>query len=146
MILFTLLSFELLAQQPVQNFSLINVVDNSSVSLESFPNCNGIVILFTGNECIYDNYYSARVKSLINAYQGKIQFLLVNSYAEPSEAIDKMKSKYNSWSIGVPYLADKDQILMEALGARKSPEAFLLKITMENFRSCIAGQLMTTPR
>jgi hypothetical protein len=125
--LFVLLSLSLLAQQPVQNFSLVNVADNSTVSLESYPSCIGIVVLFTGNECVYDGYYMGRIRSLIDAYKGKIQFLLVNSYAEPNEAIDKMKDKYNSWSMGVPYLADKEQVAMEGLGARKSPEAFLLK-------------------
>jgi hypothetical protein len=124
---FLLFSFSLFAQQPVQNFSLVNVADDSTVSLESYPSCIGIVVLFTGNDCIYDNYYNGRIRSLIDAYKGKIQFLLVNSYTEPTEAIDKMKSKYNSWSLAVPYLSDKEQVAMERLGARKSPEAFLLK-------------------
>jgi hypothetical protein len=138
---FTVVSLELFAQQPVQNFSLINVADNNSVSLESFASSGGVVILFTGNECIFDNYYNTRVKSLIDAYKGKIQFLLVNSYVEPTEAIDKMKTKYSSWSIGVPYLADKQQTLMDALGARKSPEAFLLKNTNGKFSVVYSGAI-----
>jgi hypothetical protein len=140
-ILITLLSFRLFAQQPVQKFSLLNVADNSTVSLESYPSCSGVVVIFTGNDCIYDNYYSSRIKSLIETYKEKIQFLLVNSYTEPTEAIDKMKDKYNSLSIAVPYLADKEQMAMECLGAKKSPEVFLLKNVNGKFTTIYSGAI-----
>src|SRR6187402_52322 len=119
--------FAAMAQTTIQNFSLVNVADSKIVSLDSYPTCSGMVVLFTGNNCPYDAYYTARLKSLITSYQGKIQFVLINSYIEPEESIDKMKEKYNAWELSVPYLADKDQVVMESLGARKSPEAFLLK-------------------
>jgi hypothetical protein len=140
-VIITLLSFNLFAQQPVQNFSLLNVADNTTVSLESYPSCSGVVVIFTGNDCIYDNYYSGRIKSLIEAYKGKIQFLLVNSYTEPTEAVDKMKSKYNAWSVAVPYLADKEQVAMECLGAKKSPEVFLLKNVNGKFSTIYSGAI-----
>lgn len=126
-LLFALTATPLMAQTPVQNFSLVNVVDNSTVSLDGYSSCRGIVVLFTGNECAYDSYYTARIKAMIDVYKGKIQFLLVNSYVEPAESIDKMKAFYTLWGMGVPYLADKDQVAMECLNARKTPEAFLLQ-------------------
>jgi hypothetical protein len=123
----TFLNFTVVARQTVQNFTLPNVADNSMVSLEGFQSCSGMVVLFISNDCAYDGYYISRVKSLIDTYKGKIQFLLVNSYTEPNEAVDKMKIKYTNWGLGVPYLADKDQAAMNCLSAKKSPEAFLLK-------------------
>jgi len=134
------------AQQPVQNFSLLNVGDNTTVSLESFQSCSGLVVLFTSNDCAYDGYYTGRIKSLINAYKGKIQFLLVNSYIEPNEAADKMKTKYDAWALGVPYLADKDQTAMECLSAKKSPEAFLLKNAGGKYVLAYSGAIDDNPQ
>ncbi|PZR40571.1 MAG: thioredoxin family protein [Azospira oryzae] len=124
---FSIMMGSLFAQQPVQNFTLVNVADNSAVSLESYQSCSAIVVIFTGNECAYDGYYTARIKALVDKYKGKIQFLLINSYIEANESADKMRTVYNGWGMPVPYLADKDQTAMDCLNAKKSPEAFLLK-------------------
>ena len=109
----------------VQNFTLTNVVDGKSVSLDQFSSSAAIVVLFTSNECPFDNYYKDRVKELISAYAGKVQFLLVNSNIEPEESLEKMAIHYTD--MNVPYLSDKDQVVMNQFGARKSPEAFLIK-------------------
>lgn len=129
------------AQTPVQNFTLTNVVDGATISLDNYPTCSGLVILFTSNVCPYDGYYTARLKHLITTYQGKIQFLLVNSYQEPEESAVKMKSTSDTWTLSVPYLADKDQTAMECLGAKKSPEAFLLKNNGGNFSVVYSGAI-----
>jgi hypothetical protein len=142
----TILAFQLSAQTPVQNFSLVNVADNSTVALESFQSCSGVVVIFTGNECAYDGYYTARVKVLIDQYKGKIQFLLINSYVEANESIDKMKTALDSWGMGVPYLADKDQTAMECLGARKSPEVFLLKNSDGKYIPVYSGAIDDNPQ
>lgn len=142
----TCLSISLSAQTPIQNFTLLNVADSKTVSLDSYPTCSGLVVLFTGNNCPYDAYYTARVKSLVAAYQGKIQFVLVNSYVEPEESIDKMKEKYNAWGLSIPYLADKDQLAMENLGAKKSPEAFLLRNTGGKYFLSYAGAIDDNPQ
>ncbi|NOT74486.1 MAG: redoxin domain-containing protein [Cyclobacteriaceae bacterium] len=125
----------------VRNFSLTNVVDGSTVSLESYPSCSGMVIVFTSNACPYDKYYTARLKHLITTYQGKIQFLLINSYTEPEESADKMKAAYDGWTLPVPYLADKDQVAMECLTARKSPEVFLLKSINGKYEVVFSGAI-----
>ncbi len=134
------------AQQTIQNFTLPNVADNSSVSLEGFQSCTGLVVLFTSNDCAYDGYYISRLKSLVNTYKEKIQFVLVNSYIEPNEAADKMKAKYDAWGLGVPYLADKDQAAMNCLSAKKSPEAFLLKNTGGKYVLFYSGAIDDNPQ
>ena len=126
-LIFVASSLSLAAQTHVQNFTLTNVADGNSLSLEAYSNSPGIAVLFTSNECPYDHYYLDRIKNLINTYQGKIQFLLINSYQEPEEAEEKMKEAFGKWGLNVPYLSDKDQTAMTSLGAKKSPEVFLLK-------------------
>ena len=127
LIIVLLSSRSLTGQQVVQNFTLPNVADGSTVSLDGFPSCIGLVAIFTSNECAFDNYYTSRIKSLVDQYAGKIQFILINSYVDPAESMEKMVIEYKTWGLQVPYLADKDQTGMNCLGAKKSPEAFLLK-------------------
>jgi peroxiredoxin len=120
--LFLLISFGALAQ----NQPLTNVATGQTVSLRDFKGAKAIVIIFASNVCAYDGYYSDRLKSLFANYGSKVQFLLVNAYQEPEETEDKMKSKYDQWGFDVPYLSDKNQDWMKALGAKKSPEVFVL--------------------
>ncbi len=132
------------AQQVIESFTRVNVVDQKSISLDQFNAARGIVILFTGNECPFDNYYKSRIKQLINAYNDKVQFLLVNSYIDPQEAVEKMAIHYTD--LDVPYLADKDQSVMRSLGARKSPEAFLLKPADGKFLLVYSGAIDDNPQ
>lgn len=114
------------AQTPVENFSLTNVVTGTPVTLESFNTKTGVAIIFTSNNCPFDQYYTARIKTLVNDYQDKIGFLLVNAHTDPDETVEKMKAAFSGWGIPVAYLSDKDQVLMNSLGAKRSPEVYLL--------------------
>lgn len=131
--------------QVVQDFTLTNVVDGKAVSLSSFQSCEGIVVIFTSDNCAYDDKYRNRIKKLNDEYKGSIQFLLINSYPATEESMDEMKSAYAGWSLSVPYLADKDQTAMECLGARKSPEVFLLKKNKTEFLSVYSGAIDDNP-
>jgi peroxiredoxin len=109
-----------------QDQPLTNVANGQTVSIRDFKGARGVVIIFSSNVCAYDGYYTDRLKSLFAAYGAKVQFVLANSYQEPEEAEDKMKLKYGQWGFDVPYLSDKNQDWMKALGAKKSPEVFVL--------------------
>lgn len=137
-------SYGLTAQTPVQNFTLVNVADDKSLSLNQFSSSAVVVVLFTSNDCPFDNYYKDRIKEMINAYAGKVQFLLINSSIEPDESVEKMHIHLND--LNVPYLADKDQVVMNALGARKSPEAFLLKNSGGQFTTAYSGAIDDNPQ
>lgn len=132
------------AQSDIQNFSLTNVVNGKAVSLDQYSSLPAVVVLFTGNECPYDNYYKDRIKQLIDSHAGKVQFLLVNSHDDPQETPEKMVIHYTD--LGVPYLADKDQTVMSNFGARKSPEVFLLKPTAGKFSIVYSGAIDDNPQ
>ena len=87
-VIFIVFSALAYGQLPVQNFTLNNV-DGGPVSLDSYTSVAGIAVIFTGNECAFDNYYTDRIKLFIEMFSGKIQFLLINSYVEPGESADK---------------------------------------------------------
>lgn len=113
--------------QEVKNFKLVNVLNNQTISLDTYPSCEGMVIVFTSNACPYDEYYRNRITKISQAYQDRVPVILVNSHAEATDAPEKMLSKARQLNLSIPYLADKDQTLMANLDVRKSPEAFLLK-------------------
>ena len=113
--------------QAVNNFKLVNVLNNQTISLDTYPSCEGMVIIFTSNACPYDEYYRNRITKLSQAYQDRVPVVLVNAHTEPAESEEKMAARGKQLNLSVPYLADKTQTLMANLDVRKSPEAFLLK-------------------
>jgi hypothetical protein len=131
--------------QNIASQPLINVATDQSVVVSDFRAAKAVVVIFTSNVCAYDGYYAERLKSLFASYSSTVQFLLVNSYQEAEDAADKMKSKYDLWAFGVPYLADKDQVWMKALGARKTPEVFVLDPSAE-FKVVYSGAIDDNPQ
>ena len=88
------------AQTTVQNFTLTNVVDGKTVSLDQFSSNVGVVILFTSNECPFDNYYKDRIKEMIGNYAGKVQY-----WSSPIR-IEFCACASNHDAIGQPNLRD----------------------------------------
>ena len=127
--------------QQVPNFNLTNVVTGKTVSLETFPSCSGVVIMFTSNACPFDEYYRERIDQLAKDFQDKVPVLLVNSYTEPNESEESMLRKAQQAGISVPYLSDKNQVLMQSLGATKSPSVFLLKNSGGKFQVVYRGAI-----
>lgn len=129
-----------LAQQ-VADFSLTNVVNGKAVSLETYPSCSGVAIIFTTNACPYDEYYRGRISKLSNEYADKVPILLVNSSTDPVESTENMTKKAQQLNLSIPYLSDKDQSLMTKLGATKSPQVFLLKNEGGKFQVVYKGAI-----
>jgi len=128
----------LMAQQ-VPDFSLTNVVDGGKVSLAGYGSAPGVVVIFTTNACAYDEYYRARINKL--AKEQPVPVLLVNASTDAPESADNMTKAAQKWGLSSPYLADKDQTLMQSLGATKSPQAFVLKNTGGKFTVFYAGAI-----
>ena len=127
--------------QQIGNFSLVNLITGSDVSLDTYPSCSGIVIIFTSNNCAYDEYYRSRVDALSREFHDKVPVLLVNSGIDPIESADNMVRKVQQLGLKVPYLADKDQTVMKRFGATKTPQAFLLKNNGGNFSLVYSGAI-----
>jgi hypothetical protein len=138
---FMLCVTSLIAQAQVQNFTLTNVVNGKSISLDTYPSCAGLVIVFTTNACPYDEYYRTRISKISSEYQDKVPVLLVNSSADAAESAENMVKRAQQLGITIPYLADKDQTVMQSLGATKSPQVFLLKNAGGKFSIVYSGAI-----
>lgn len=143
---FVLVNISASAQTAIKSLILTDVTSGSEVSLDKYASFAGVVVLFTSNACPYDTYYTERLTSLITTYSGKVPFLLVNAHLNPEESEENMKAKAEAWSFKAPYLADKNQIAMSALGARRSPEAFLLKHVKDNYVIVYSGAIDDNPQ
>jgi len=144
MLVVLLMMANALKAQDVKDFSLTNTKDGKAVSLSGMSSSAGIALVFTSHECPFDNYYKERLKDLVANYSGKIQFVFINSNQESQESIEQMAIHYKD--INVPYLADKDQIAMETLGARKSTEVFLITNTGGKLTIVYSGAIDDNPQ
>lgn len=109
----------------VTDFTLTNVMNGKTVSLTNYKSSKGVVVIFIGQSCPYDNYYTRRINELISEYNSNTPVLLIN--AHPKETAEQMTAFGKAQNLSVPYLTDKDQLAMTSLGAEKSPSVFLLK-------------------
>lgn len=141
LLLMFVVSTSVLQAQTLSNFSLKNVIDNKQISLQDFSASPGLVIVFTSVACPFDGYYGNRIKQLQTEYSGKLSILLVNSYTEAPEAEEWMLKTAQANGLTLPYLSDKDQILMTQLNAQRSPEAFMLKNTNGQFTVAYHGAI-----
>lgn len=130
-----------LSAQTVSNFTLNNVINGKPVSLDTYPSCAGIAIIFTSNSCAFDEHYRARISKLASDYSDRVPVLLVNSGIEPAESDENMVRKATQLNLKIPYLSDKDQALMKQLGATKTPQTFLLKNNGGSFSIVYRGAI-----
>jgi peroxiredoxin len=135
-----------LSAQTLDQFSLTNVVDGKTVSLSGFGSQPGMVIIFFSNACPFDLYYLDRIQQLASRYTGRMPVLLINAHNDPDETADKMKAFANLHALTIPYLADKDQTVMNKLTARRSPEAFVLKNSSGKFSVVYRGAIDDNPQ
>jgi peroxiredoxin len=130
--------------QEIKDFTLVNVRNGKEVSLSNYNSMKAVVVVFTSQECPFDNYYKQRLRDLMQTYSGNIQFLLINSNTEAPESAEQMAIHYTDLS--VPYLADKEQQAMTMLGAKKTPEVFLIVPAGGKFVLAYSGAIDDSPQ
>jgi hypothetical protein len=146
LVVFTMAILETTAQTVFTPVELVNVVDGKSVSIQPCGNCAAMVVVFHSLKCPYDLHYAARIKKLVDQYGTNVSFFLVNANPDAEEQPDKMKVAYAGWGFNIPYLADKEQIVMMALGAKKTPEAILLKKESSQLKVVYQGAIDDNPQ
>lgn len=154
--LFFLLFFGLLAKpvqaqtKKVESFTLPDAVSGKQIALKDFQNQKAIVVLFTSNTCPYSKLYEERFASLVKEFKGRdVAFIIINPN-DPRESqedsMEAMKTKADSWSLDIPYLADRDQTASRMFGASKNPEVFVLSQKPSPFTIVYSGALDDNPQ
>jgi peroxiredoxin len=100
-------------------------VDGQQHSLRSFKDKKAFVIIFVGTECPLANLYFPTLAEMQKKYakQG-VQFLAINS--NDQDTMPEVVIHARERQLPFPVLKDADQKAADALGAKRTPETFLL--------------------
>jgi peroxiredoxin len=113
----------------VSDFSLKNT-DGRMVSLGSYKNAKGFIVVFTCNHCPFAKKYQERMNALNKKYTEKgFPLLAISSndvIAVPSDSYENMQVRAKDEHYNFPYLFDESQSVARSFGAAKTPQAFVL--------------------
>jgi len=105
------------------DFSLANI-DGKMISLDSYDNAKGYIVIFTCNNCPYAKAYQKRIADLHNEYATKgFPVIAINT----SDSMEDIQTRAKKMSYPFPYLHDETQDVSRSYGATKTPHVFVLK-------------------
>jgi peroxiredoxin len=94
-------------------------------SLSGYKNKKATIVIFVGTECPIANLYYPTLKAMYEKYAEKgVGFLAINSNDQDSSA--RVAGHARERELPFPVLKDIDHQAADALGASRTPEAFLL--------------------
>jgi peroxiredoxin len=97
--------------------------DGKTVSLDSYDNSKGYIVIFTCNNCPYAKAYQDRIAELQNMYSSKGFPVIAINTSDPSEEIAARAKEEN---YPFPYLHDDTQEVTRSYGATRTPHVFVL--------------------
>jgi peroxiredoxin len=99
--------------------------DGKKVALGDFKGRKAIVLLFLGTECPINNAFLPRLAELSQVYGERgVQFLGLN--ANRQDTPQRIRDHARRYGIPFPVLRDEGAIVADQLGARRTPEVFVL--------------------
>lgn len=110
-------------------FSLKNV-DGKMISMDSFEDAKGFMIVFTCNSCPYSVAYEDRIIALHEKYADKgVPVIAINpndAEKSPNDSFDKMIVRAKEKDFPFPYVYDETQEITKAYGATNTPHVYVL--------------------
>lgn len=107
-------------------------VTGGSVSVQELTGSSGTVFLFWSNQCPWIDKYEDRVQDLVSTFSGQgIRFVLVNANdasAFPQESAQASRQRAESAGYAATYVKDPNAALAQALGASRTPHAFVFDV------------------
>ncbi len=112
-----------------EDFSLKGI-DGKMVSMSSFPDAKGFVIVFTCNSCPVAVKYEDRVIELHEKFAAKgYPLIAINPNdpdVKPGDSFDGMIVRAKEKGFEFPYVFDEGQKVFPKFGATKTPHIFIL--------------------
>lgn len=111
------------------DFSLKNV-DGKMVSMDSYKDAKGFMIIFTCNTCPYSVAYEDRIIALHEKYADKgVPVIAINpndDVKSPKDSFEKMIERVKEKGFSFPYVYDETQEITKAYGATNTPHVYVL--------------------
>ncbi|MBI2795004.1 MAG: thioredoxin family protein [Ignavibacteria bacterium] len=129
---------------PAPDFNIRNI-DNKRISLSTFKEAKGIILVFTCNSCPFSKKYEDRIINLHTKYAGKgWPVLAVNSNdstISEEDSFSAMQMLASEHGYKFPYGLDETQTMAMKYGARRTPHVFLIQINNSKFTVTYIGAI-----
>ncbi|KQC01047.1 thioredoxin family protein [Pedobacter sp. Hv1] len=126
------------------DFNLKNV-DGKNVSLASYTNAKGYIVVFTCNTCPVSKAYQDRVEALNKSYAAKgYPVIAINTndpVTSPGDSYAKMQERAKEKSFSYAYLEDPNHVYTKKFGANKTPHVFVLQKTAKGNEVAYIGAI-----
>lgn len=113
-----------------EDFNLKNV-DGKMVSLGSYKDAKGFIVVFTCNHCPYAKAYESRIIELDNQFKAKGYPVIAINPNDPSivpdDSYENMQKVAKKKKYPFPYLLDETQEVFKKYGATKTPHVYVLQ-------------------
>jgi peroxiredoxin len=131
------------------DFSLKNI-DGKMISLSSFKDAKGVIVVFTCNTCPYANGYEQRIIDLNNKYASKgFPMIAINPNdvkQQPEDSMEEMQKRAKAKNYTFPYVRDDSQEVTKKYGATKTPHTYILSNNNGKYRVEFIGAIDDNPR
>lgn len=133
---------------PVEDFQLRNV-DGNMVSMASFPEAKGFIVIFTCNTCPYAIAYEQRIQELDADFaEAGWPVIAINpndAVRKPDDSFDAMVARAEERGYTFPYLHDETQDVARRFGATRTPHVYLVERTDQGLEVAFIGAIDDAP-
>ena len=104
----------------------VRTLDNREISLaDAEKSHRAIVVMFMSTVCPYSNYYNDVIRDMATEF-GKRDVLFLGINSGPLETADEARSHARDHGHTFPIAKDRDSHVADLLGARRTPEVFVI--------------------
>ncbi|MBX2845759.1 MAG: thioredoxin family protein [Saprospiraceae bacterium] len=116
----------------VDDFALKNI-DGETLSMASYEDAKGFVLVFTCNTCPYSQMYEQRLIDMDQKHSANgWQVIAINPNdpdVRPGDSFEAMQARAKEYGYTFPYLFDDGQEVYPKWGASRTPHVFLVEKT-----------------
>lgn len=131
------------------DFNLKNV-DGKMVSLSSFKNTKGFILIFDCNTCPYSKAYNDRIQALNKKYASQgFPVIAINSNdpeVSSGDSYEDMVNVAKKKNYEFPYLVDESQSVAKAYGATNTPHVYVLAKENNSLKVAYIGAIDDSAR
>jgi peroxiredoxin len=129
--------------ESVKDFSLKNI-DGQMVSLSSFKDNRGLILIFDCNTCPVSKAYNDRILGLSKKYAKTFPLVAINANdpeQSSGDSFSEMISYAKSHGYTFPYLQDETQAVAKTFGATNTPHVFVLNKVGSEYKVAYIGAI-----
>lgn len=132
----------------VKDFTLKNI-DGKMVSLSSFKDNQGLIVIFDCNTCPMSKAYNDRILALSKKYEKTFPVVAINANdpeQSAGDSFEEMISYAKDHGYTFPYLQDITQNVAKTFGATNTPHVYVLSKSDKVYKVAYIGGIDNNTR